>query len=439
MMALLPRSLLWRTFLLLAALVLLTTAAWFLIFRAYEVEPRARALAQNLVSVVNLTHVALLTAQPEKRGELLAELSDREGIQVYSAEPGERIIAMPDTPILVLTQSLIREQLGQSTRFAVRRDGLPGLWVSFSIEDDEYWVRIPRERLERRIALRWVAWGVLALALALIAAYLIVSRVSRPLRSLATAAGEIGRGRIPAPVDESGPQELRTVAHAFNQMSRDLSRLEQDRALILAGVSHDLRTPLARLRLGIEMSAQDEGLRAGMHEDIEEMDRIIGQFLDFARLDGGEANQPVDLAALVGEAVERYRKLGHTITASTEPVALRAKSLMLRRAVANLIDNALRYAGTEAGTPVEVVLRREEDKAVIEVLDRGPGIPESEMERLKQPFTRLEQARSGGGGSGLGLAIVDRVAQAHGGSFELASREGGGLVARLRIPVPAGD
>lgn len=437
MMALLPRSLLWRTFLLLAALVLLTTAAWFLIFRAYEVEPRARALAQNLVSVVNLTHVALLTAQPEKRGELLAELSDREGIQVYSAEPGERIIAMPDTPILVLTQSLIREQLGQSTRFAVRRDGLPGLWVSFSIEDDEYWVRIPRERLERRIALRWVAWGVLALALALIAAYLIVSRVSRPLRSLATAAGEIGRGRTPAPVDESGPQELRTMAHAFNQMSRDLSRLEQDRALILAGVSHDLRTPLARLRLGIEMSSQDEGLRAGMHEDIEEMDRIIGQFLDFARLDGGEADQPVDLAALVGEAVERYRKLGHTIAASTEPVEMRAKSLMLRRAVANLIDNALRYAGTEAGTPVEVVLRREEDKAVIEVLDRGPGIPESEMERLKQPFTRLEQARSGGGGSGLGLAIVDRVAQAHGGSFELAAREGGGLAARLRIPVPA--
>lgn len=436
-MALLPRSLLWRTFLLLAALVLLTTAAWFQIFRAYEIEPRARALAQNLVSVVNLTHVALLTAQPEKRRDLLAELSDREGIQVYSAEPGERIIAMPETPVLLLTQSLIREQLGQNTRFAVRRDGLAGLWVSFRIEEDEYWVRIPRERLERRIALRWVAWGVLALALALIAAYFIVSRVSRPLRSLATAAGEIGRGRIPAPVDESGPQELRTVAHAFNQMSRDLSRLEQDRALILAGVSHDLRTPLARLRLGIEMSSQDEGLRAGMHEDIEEMDRIIGQFLDFARLDGGEADQPVELAALVGEAVERYRKLGHAIAASTEPVELRAKALMLRRAVANLIDNALRYAG--AGAAVEVVVKREDGQALIEVLDRGPGIPESEMERLKQPFTRLEQARSGGGGSGLGLAIVDRVAQAHGGSFELASREGGGLVARLRIPMPAQD
>ena len=433
-----PRSLLWRTFVLLAALVLLTTAAWFLIFRAYENEPRARALAQNLVSVVNLTHVALLTTQPEKRRELLAELSDREGIQVYAAEPGERIVVMPETPVLQLAMTMVREQLGQDTRFAVRREGLTGLWVSFSIEDDEYWVRIPRERAERRIAMRWIAWGALAIALALTAAYLIVSRVSQPLRSLVTAAGEIGRGRTPEPVAESGPQEIRTLAHAFNQMSQDLSRLEQDRALILAGVSHDLRTPLARLRLGIEMGGADESLRAGMHGDIEEMDRIIGQFLDFARLDGGEANQPMDLAAVVTESVERYRKLGREIAVATEPMELSGKPLMLRRALANLIDNALRYSGTDAAAPaIEVALRGEDGQAVIEVMDRGPGIPESEVERLKQPFTRLEQARSGGGGSGLGLAIVDRVMLAHGGRFELAPREGGGLVARLRIP-PAG-
>ena len=438
---LIPRSLLWRTFLLLAALVLLTTAAWFQIFRSYEIEPRARALAQNLVSVVNLTHVALLTAQPEKRRDLLAELAEREGIQVYPSEPGELIVAMADTPVLELAKSLMREQLGAETRFAVRRDGLPGLWVSFSIEDDEYWVRIPRERLERRIAMRWVAWGLLALALALTAAYLIVSRVSRPLHSLAAAAGEIGRGRRPDPVPESGPQEIRTLASAFNQMSQGLSRLEQDRALILAGVSHDLRTPLARLRLGIEMSSQDEALRAGMHGDIEEMDRIIGQFLDFARLDGGEANQVIELDVILEEVVERYRKLGHDVAASVEPVQLSCKPLMLRRALANLIDNALRYSGTA----VEARLRKDDAPAgmrypatvVIEVLDRGPGIPQSETERLKQPFTRLEQARSGSGGSGLGLAIVDRVVHAHGGSFELGAREGGGLVARLRIPIRA--
>ena len=436
MTVLVPRSLLWRTFLLLTALVVVTTAAWFLIFRAYEVEPRARALAQNLISVVNLTHVALLTAQPEKRRDLLAELADREGIQVYPGEAGERIVPFSDSPLLQMAMVMVREQLGQDTQFALRREGMPGLWVSFDIEDDTYWVRIPRERLERRIAVRWFAWGVLALALAIAAAYVIVSHVSRPLRSLAAAAGEIGRGRTPPPLAETGPDELRTLAHAFNDMSRDLSRLEQDRALILAGVSHDLRTPLARLRLGIEMSSNDETLREGMQGDIEEMDRIIGQFLDFARLDGGEATAEVDLAAVIEDAAGRYARLGHDVRASSTPLQLQGKALMLRRAVANLVDNALRYGSLE-GRPaqVEVALRREDGHALIEVLDRGPGIPESERERLKQPFTRLEQARSGGGGSGLGLAIVDRVAQVHGGRFELQGRPGGGLAARLRLPL----
>src|SRR3954470_13748946 len=146
MIALFPRSLLWRTFLLLTALVVVTTAAWFLIFRAYEVEPRARGLAQNLISVVNLTHVALLTAQPEKRRDLLAELADREGIQVYPGEPGDRIVPFSDTPILQMAMAMVREELGEYTQFALRREGMPGFWVSFNIEDDTYWVRIPRER-----------------------------------------------------------------------------------------------------------------------------------------------------------------------------------------------------------------------------------------------------------------------------------------------------
>ena len=434
----LPRSLLWRTFLLLAALVLLTTAAWFLIFRAYEIEPRARALAQNLVSVVNLTRVALITAQPERRRDLLTVLAEREGIQVYSGEASERLVRMPDTPLLQLTMSLVRQQLGEDTRFAARRDDLHGLWVSFHIGGDEYWVRIPRERLEQRIALRWIAWCLLALVLALLAAYFIVNRVSRPLKALASAAMEIGKGRLPPPVEEAGADEIRTLSRAFNQMTRDLSRLDQDRTLILAGVSHDLRTPLARLRLGIEMSGADASLQSGMHADIEDMDRIIGQFMDFARMDAGSAdgNQTAvltDLKMLMSEVIERYRALGHTIAARLDTLPeFRVQAAVLRRALANLIDNALKYAGGD----MEVCLRREGTDAIIEVLDRGPGIPDGEMERLKRPFTRLEQARSNASGSGLGLAIVERITQAHHGRFELAARAGGGLIARIRLPLP---
>ena len=426
-----PRSLLWRTFLLLAALVLATTVGWFQIFRASEIEPRARQISQNLVSIVNITRTALINSQPELRRELLSELSEREGIQVYTAEPGERLAPPADRPVLNLAIELAREQLGEGTRFAGEREGKPGLWLSFHIDDDEYWLRIPRERIERQIALRWLGWGALALALSLLAAYVIVSRLNRPLRALARAAGTIGEGKTPDPVPESGPEEIRTLSRAFNQMSQDLARLDADRTLFLAGVSHDLRTPLSRLRLGLEMSGADAQLKDGMTADIEEMDRIINQFLDFARTDGGESPRHADLAALTAEVAEHYRRHGRSVATDLGSVPeLTLQTMAMRRVVLNLVDNALRYGEKDVGISV----RAEDHAVVLEVTDRGPGIPLSEVERLKRPFTRLEVARSDNGGAGLGLAIVERVVRAHRGSFELLQREGGGLIAQIRLP-----
>jgi two-component system osmolarity sensor histidine kinase EnvZ len=426
-----PRSLLWRTFILLAALVLVTTVGWFEIFRSYEREPRARQISQNLVSVVNLIRTALITSQPDKRRDLLSEIAERERIQIYPSEPGERVVPLPDLPLLRLVSEAVSKALGPDTRFAIEREGQPGLWVSFHIDDDEYWVRVPRERIERQIALRWLGWGALVLALSLLAAYFLVSRLNRPLRALAQAAGAIGQGKIPDPVPESGPEEIRTLSHAFNQMSKDLARLDADRALILAGVSHDLRTPLSRLRLGLEMSGADPHLREGMTADIEEMDRTINQFLDFARSDGGESLQSADLAAIASEVAEHYRRRGKSVATELSGVPrLPLQALSMRRVVQNLIDNALRYGERD----VSVAVRTEDGAAVLEVADRGPGIPASEVERLKQPFTRLEVARSDKGGAGLGLAIVERVVRAHRGSFELLPREGGGLLARIRLP-----
>jgi len=429
---LLPNSLLWRTFILLALLVIVSTTAWYFILRAYEAEPRARSLSQNLVSVVNLTREALITAQPEKRMELLEDLSDREGIQVYVAEPTDRLKPLEDSrPILLRASEYARLALGPNTRFAVEREGLPGIWVSFEIDDDEYWVRIPRDRVERRIAQQWALWGVLASVLTLVAAYFIVSRVTQPLRALSRAAGSLGRGQWPLAVRETGPTEIRSLTRAFNQMMTDLARLDQDRALILAGISHDLRTPLARMRLGIEMSGADESLRSGMHADIEEMDRVIGQFLDFARMDGGELAQPLRLSDLAAEVVEHRLKLGHPVAADIAPTAeAPLKPHGLRRAVGNLVDNALKYSSGE----VRVSTRTEGRNVVLEVADRGPGIPPEQAERMKLPFTRLEEARTGAAGSGLGLAIVDRVVQAHGGRFELLPNPGGGLLARISLP-----
>ena len=166
-----PRSLLWRTFILLAALVLVTTVGWFEIFRSYEREPRARQISQNLISVVNLTRTALITSQPDKRHDLLSEIAEREGVQVYPSDPLERVAPLPDRPLLRLVSEMVRRELGSDTRFAIERDGQAGLWVSFHIDDDEYWVRVPRERIERQVALRWLGWGSRARALYQLAAY----------------------------------------------------------------------------------------------------------------------------------------------------------------------------------------------------------------------------------------------------------------------------
>ena len=432
-MAIFPRTLLWRTFVLIAALILLAVAAWFELFRFSEREPRARQTADLVASVVNLTRVALVTAQPDLRRELLLDLQEQEGIRIYPAEADERITPLTlDRPGTQLFAEEVRRQLGPDTRLALERDGLPGFWVSFRIAGDEYWVMLPRERIERQAALRWLGWGAFVLVAALAGAWLIVFRLRRPLRALVGAAADVGRGRVPAPLEESGPQEIQTLSRAFNQMTRDLARLEDDRALILAGVSHDLRTPLARLRLGLEMADADAQLKGGMATDIDEMDRIIGQFLDFARAAGGESAAPTDLAALAREVAAHYRGTGHALAdeiADVPPVAVRR--LAVRRLMTNLVDNAFRYGEKD------VLLRvaRTGRAVAVEVLDRGPGIPADEVERLKQPFTRLETARSGKGGSGLGLAIVERIARMHGGALDLLPREGGGLVARVTFPV----
>jgi two-component system osmolarity sensor histidine kinase EnvZ len=276
---------------------------------------------------------------------------------------------------------------------------------------------------------------VVSLALALVGGLALMLRVNRPLRALTDAAADIAAGKNPPVLPERGPSEIRTLSQAFNRMSSALRQQESNRAVLLAGVSHDLRTPLSRLRLALEMSSArlDPAVREGMQADIEDMDGIINQFLDFARDAAAEAPQArADLNALVEMLVDRYRRRGQPVEAHLAQLPpLKLKPMAVQRMVTNLVDNALRYGGG----PVEIETGREGEMAVLKVLDRGPGIPEQEVERVMQPFTRLEQARSDMQGAGLGLAIVDRVARMHGGEVRLAPRSGGGLEARVELPV----
>lgn len=430
-----PRTLLARTFLLLATLVLLTTVAWLSLFRYIEAEPRARETAQLAASTVNLIRASLFAAAPEKRLALFAEFSTREGIRLLPAEPEDKIEAMPDTRYLNLLQRELASRLGEHTRIAASVDEVPGFWVSFRLDDDddeEYWLVLPRERATRSFARHWLTWGLLAIALALAVAWLIASRISRPLKAMARSAETVGRGQIPAPLPEDGAEELSRLAKAFNLMAADLQRHEQDRSEVLAGISHDLRTPLTRLRLEAEMSIADAGAQEAVIADIEQMEAVISQFMDYARTDSGEAAVTYDLTSLLSSIVERQACVGRPCRldlAELPELQLRPKAIT--RAITNLIDNAWKYGGGEVTAKTAAV----DGEIWLEISDRGPGIPPAETERLKRPFTRLETARTNAGGTGLGLAIVERIARLHNGRLELLPNPGGGLLARLVLPV----
>lgn len=430
-----PRTLLARTFLLLALLVLLTTAAWLSLFRLMDAEPRARETAQLAASAVNLIRASLFAAAPEKRLALFADFATREGIRLLPAEPGDRIENMPESRFHTLLQRELGTRLGEHTRIAASVDGEPGFWVSFRLDDDdeeEYWLVLPRERAARNFAAHWLSWSLLAIILALAVAWLIASRISRPLKAMARSVEAVGRGQTPAPLPEDGAEELGRLAGAFNTMASDLERHEKDRSEVLAGISHDLRTPLTRLRLEAELSVADESARQAVIADIEQMEAVISQFMDYARTESGEEPVSTDLSALLMTLAERQALVGRSLKIDLDPLPeLKLRQKAINRALTNLIDNAWKYGGGEVSLRAGIT----DGEIRIEIGDRGPGIPESETERLKRPFARLETARTNASGTGLGLAIVERIARQHGGHLDLLPNPGGGLLARLTLPL----
>lgn len=436
-MSLLPRTLPWRTVLLLALLLVAAQGAWVLLNGVIEREVRARQIANYAVSAANLTRSALVAAQPERRNNLLAELADRDGIRIYAAAARSPAPVRVEPPVVDLVRSQVTDELGPGTQVVLDRERPRALWVGLDIEGQRYWLVLSRAHLERTSTWRWLGWMSVVLLTSLAGAYLMARRINRPLKRLTSAAGALGRGEAHEPLPETGPTEVRTLTRSFNCMADDLKRLEAERALMLAGVSHDLRMPLARLRLAVEMLPEDAG-KAGMVQDIEDLDTIVGQFLSFLREGADEALEDIDLNALASAVCERYSRAGAQIVLDLQPIpAMPLRPASLQRLFSNLIDNALKYgkAPDQPRSQVELRTWRNGATVFLAVLDHGPGVPAESVERMLQPFTREDDSRTGASGSGLGLAIVDRIARSHGGRLRLLARAGGGLEARVELPI----
>jgi two-component system osmolarity sensor histidine kinase EnvZ len=436
-------GLFWRTFFLLSVLTTLSMASWIGMINVVQRKPQVEQTAELVVSVVTITKAALTHSAPELRRELLFELVSNEGIRILPLEPDDRIEPPPANTLMPEIAALVREKLGPDTRFSRRVNNVAGFWISFNIDGDKYWLMLERDRLAGFSGVQWIGWATVVGVLSVLGAALISSLVNLPLARLTAAARAIAQGERPAPLPEKGSQEIIQANRSFNQMVEDLVQVEKDRAVILAGISHDLRTPLARMQLEIEMAHLAREAREGMQSDIAQMDAIIGQFLDYAKPTEAATFVAVDLSEMLLDIAREAGRLPNmrVTSAIDEGVHVLGNATDLRRVINNLVENARRYARTagEDYTEIEIAchvrLTGHGRRALVTLQDRGPGVPEDQIGQLLKPFTRLDTARGQANGAGLGLAIVERVLSRHNAELTLRNREGGGLLAQLALPL----
>ncbi len=428
-----------RTFLLLSTLMLASLGAWILIFLSLEMGPRAAQMSQRIATSVNLTQATLTYTPSAERPALLRTLSMREGLDVYPRVSLDSVEPLPAGAYWQRVAKLVRGQLGEETMLAWSVNQVPGFWVSFRLDQERYWLSFDRHEIRLTGSLEWLSWAAAALLLSLIGAAIGVSYINRPLARLARAAQQLSKGYSPPALPETGARELRALNTSFNRMARELHQANADRVLMLAGISHDLRTPLTRMRLEVELSAMGEEGRVAIDEDLAQIEHSLAQLMDYARPASIEPPRAINLSALVTQIAEREHCLtkhagGTLITAITPNIFAQVSATDIRRILGNLLENARRY-GFKHGEPpaLRVALYGNASALTLEVSDRGPGIAAQDVERVRKPFWRGNTARTGASGTGLGLAIVDRLVQHMEGMLTFNPREGGGLTVQIEL------
>lgn len=401
---------------------------------ALVLRPLSERSAQDKAALIVLSAKTWLELPPGTRPDFEDELRERHGLMLEANGKGHAEgLSGGWMPYPYLLGRALERRLDAPPRVGLDA-GLDKIEVLLSVHGQPFFARFDAPRLlsGQLIALSVVLLG--STALAAFVAILMTRRLVRPLEAMAKVAQVWGRGRdAPLPVQDCDILEVRELGERLEQMMRTQRRLEHDRTTLLAGISHDLRTPLARLRLALEMlpEAESGGMRGAMVRDVEAMDRLIGQALQLAR---GETmpEETLDLAELARQMSEDYRRNGVEL-GFTGPATCVAPCVpqALRRILGNLVDNSWRYSGFQ---PVELTLHCVNGHWRFEVLDRGPGIPEDMREAVFHPFVRLEPSRNvATGGSGLGLSIARQLAQVQGWRLGLEPREGGGTRAWLEV------
>jgi two-component system osmolarity sensor histidine kinase EnvZ len=426
----LPRSLLGRSMLIISIPLILVLYVALQIFYGSHLNAVSRRFASAVAGEIAYS-IDTMTRFPDERAWVIRHAFDSLDL-IMRYDPGGTLPKNDKdwlfSPIDDDLAAALRERVGRPFRTDWRTDPQ---WVLVAVQTDDgiLSVNVPRKRLYTATIYIFVAWllgtGVLFLGIAA----LFMRNQVRAIRRLAAAAEAFGVGRDSGPIKPEGAAEVRQAAAAFNRMQERIRRFLQQRTEMLAGVSHDLRTPLTRLRLALAMMPQGESYRqdiAEMNADVEEMDRLIGSYIAFARGEGVEQARQTDLAAMLEDVAAGARRAGAQVTVEAPaPLMLHLRPDAVRRALTNLVDNARRHSRQVALSAARIGERG------VQVLidDDGPGIPPDMREEAFRPF-----ASGTAGGTGLGLTISRDIVRAHGGEIELVDSPLGGLRARVRLP-----
>jgi two-component system, OmpR family, osmolarity sensor histidine kinase EnvZ len=435
--SILPRTLFWRSVLIIVVpIILVQVVVVFILFdRHWDLV--ARRLSSGVAGDVTYL-VRRMTASPNQEVPLVlfAELGAAKQLIVNFAPAARFADRAPASFATSAIDGPLLRAISERLSYPVRLDTTSlGREVRIEVELDHgiLDVRVPRELLFTTTTYLVVIWMAVASFIVILIALLFMRNQVRPIRRLAIAADLLGKGREVPRFQPSGATEVRQAAAAFNLMRERIQQQLQQRTDMLAGVSHDLRTPLTRMKLELEfMPRRPEVMQ--LKGDVEDMQRMIEGYLSFARSAGTDVSEPTeatDIAALLTEIVAQARRSGGTIElASIESVSLQVRRDAVRRCLTNLIENGMRY-----GEKVWVVARRTPGAVEIAIEDDGPGIAPDKREEVFRPFFRLDPSRNREtGGVGLGLTIARDVARSHGGDVTLEDSSQGGLKAVLRLP-----
>ena len=409
-------------------LLMAATVVWFLMV------PVARRSADDLAGLILLSAQTWNELPPETRPDFELELAQRH-LLVLRAEAPRAGADELHSPYVQILETALAERTGRMRHLSRETiEGKTWYWIALPSGENTIAVGFSESRVGAQPIRTLLISAVIGLMLALLAAIWLARRTVEPLARLEKAVADVGRGDVPELLPETGPRELAHLARRFNEMASKVRELLAARTTLLAGVSHDLRTPLARMRLALAMLAEKPTpkLIARLEKDIEEMDRLIGQVLSLARGMEREAAVEIDLPVLLTDMAAGAPDGRVQVRVTPQSRHFPAPPSALRRVIGNLLDNALRYGGDQ---PVELVGEQAGKMVRIGVLDRGPGIPPEQMSAVFQPFHRVETSRSPTtGGAGLGLAIVRQLADSHGWQVDIGPRSEGGLEAWLTLP-----